>query len=478
MQAPPWRLGTVLLSCVAAGCASPAGHTARTLGPPGPPGGASPASTTATDSAPDAAAIPSDPASDGYVAPPRTIDWASLRFDTRAHASKAWRTIAPTGGDWPELLATAPDDPSLIVALADALLADGNFVCTRYVADVDGCRRPELGVDGPAANAGLDDPCLRRELALWALDELPSDHPSVEQHLTALVSNPQHDPFLVSRAAEFANALPEPMLLRILAKGKSAGHVGVDEGLAGVAEATMRKAAAAHIDGAYEMTAADSLTAMFVTGLRDLRLRAETRAHIAADLGAVLDDNGQMPSNVRAALMRAVSDRSPAVAAAAILALAADREPAALIKRPTRGGARAVAHWLAVLWEVNELSPRALTTPGGIALERSSDSPDAGDEFTAESGPRSRMLLDDELALVFSEEVLAELFDALLRSDGDPVPGLSCSELTCSLERPDVSIRLEVRKRAGAYELVSIHRHERTLAPGDCARPFPRPRDR
>jgi hypothetical protein len=120
-----------------------------------------------------------------------------------------------------------------------------------------------------------------------------------------------------------------------------------------------------------------------------------------------------------------------------------------------------------------------LTTPGGIALEKTHDrpDPDADPDANADAGNESRMLLDDELDVLFSEEVLSELFDALLSAEGEAVPGLTCNELSCDYVRADVRLRLVAKKRAGAYELASVHRHEKTLAPGDCSRPFPQARN-
>src|SRR6185369_5483522 len=103
--------------------------------------------------------------------PPRKlldIDWSKVALTDDTAALALWRRIAPTGTDWEDKLQEIPAGPARPLAIAE--LHGGNFLCTKPPAG--DCARPVYDVDPPAGAAGFDDPCLRRLLALWALDQI------------------------------------------------------------------------------------------------------------------------------------------------------------------------------------------------------------------------------------------------------------------------------------------------------------------
>src|SRR5207244_853767 len=83
-------------------------------------------------------------------------------------ARAAWKKLAPTGADYARTLAAIPDDPEVSRPLASAILRDGNFEC-KEVEESGACGEDHLEWKTIDPAATLDNPCLRRKLGLWAL---------------------------------------------------------------------------------------------------------------------------------------------------------------------------------------------------------------------------------------------------------------------------------------------------------------------
>jgi hypothetical protein len=89
--------------------------------------------------------------------------------EPRARAEDPWKALDPRGDDWQAKLATIPAQDRQLMAIA--LLEEEDFQCTS-VSVQDGCGPSELRFVSVLPSDGLDAPCLRRELARWAIEQI------------------------------------------------------------------------------------------------------------------------------------------------------------------------------------------------------------------------------------------------------------------------------------------------------------------
>ena len=103
-----------------------------------------------------------------------------------AAALALWKKLAPTGADHLDKLASIPDDPAVRQPMARALLEAGNFDCDQVVEYEEcGIESREWKELDPAAD--LANPCLRRRLAVWAIEQAaPADLAALEAKLVAM----------------------------------------------------------------------------------------------------------------------------------------------------------------------------------------------------------------------------------------------------------------------------------------------------
>src|SRR5262249_15230978 len=135
------------------------------------------------------------------------IDWPNVKLASDAEALALWAKIAPTGADWDDKLEEVPTNLPVARSLAVALLREGNFACRPAPATTHNCVAAPIEVDPPAKTATLTDPCLRRLLALWAIDQLePDDTANIRDSLLAIASLPSPESQLVVSALR---AVPE-----------------------------------------------------------------------------------------------------------------------------------------------------------------------------------------------------------------------------------------------------------------------------
>jgi len=87
-----------------------------------------------------------------------------------ADARALWAELKPTGKTWEGVVASLPDVPQLRRLLAKALLAGGNLHC-EALENEGSCGEDDYRWRPIPEDAGLDNPCLRRELAVWALEK-------------------------------------------------------------------------------------------------------------------------------------------------------------------------------------------------------------------------------------------------------------------------------------------------------------------
>jgi hypothetical protein len=90
---------------------------------------------------------------------------------TPEDALALWKKLAPTGADYPAKLASIPDDEAVRGPMALALLAGGQFECTEVV-EYEECGQERVEWKDLDPKWDFDNPCLRRRLVEWALDEI------------------------------------------------------------------------------------------------------------------------------------------------------------------------------------------------------------------------------------------------------------------------------------------------------------------
>jgi hypothetical protein len=80
-----------------------------------------------------------------------------------------WDRLGVSGKNWEEAVGSIADVPQLRRMMARALLAKGELECKKIV-DEGQCGEEDFEWGPLADDATLDDPCLRRRVAVWALE--------------------------------------------------------------------------------------------------------------------------------------------------------------------------------------------------------------------------------------------------------------------------------------------------------------------
>ena len=217
---------------------------------------------------------------------------------TEAEALALWQQLAPSGENYEDRLAAIPDDEAVRRPMAVALLRQGNFEC-EAVVQYEGCGQESVELGPIEPTAGLDQPCLRRRLALWALDAITEeDARTLTEALVGLVELPEPEDELREQA--FAVAVDDEQRLALLA-------AAVGEGLDELAE----------IEAAKLTTIPARIEA-----LRDLHINAaaqglDPEAHRDVLLAALVDD--ELTSETRRTIMSQLAgDPAPAVSQALV----------------------------------------------------------------------------------------------------------------------------------------------------------------
>ena len=160
-----------------------------------------PALAVVAATAPVVAATPTNQAHDD---PPKkyvNIDWAKVVIANDQDAMAIWQRINPTTEDLATKLGEIPRNFAITKPLARAMLRSGNFICpSRNIGTT--CSPVFELIDTPA-DATLTNPCLRRELALWSIDQLDDvDAVSVAPELIAIAGLPMPETELPNAAFE------------------------------------------------------------------------------------------------------------------------------------------------------------------------------------------------------------------------------------------------------------------------------------
>jgi hypothetical protein len=386
--------------------------------PHGPP--TAPAAPEAAVGAPGVPKIPEDapraPDPDLHRPPRRKlldIDWAKVPLTDDAAALAVWRRIAPTGADWDDKLQEVPAQAARPLALA--VLHGGQFLCTRPATG--DCAPLAYDVDAPAETAGFDDPCLRRLLALWSLDQLEAgDLPAIRDALMAIAQLPPPESQLVEAAIHAVPETDQDTRLALLARAWRAGQRELVGGaLGGFDEPHLVTAARDHhIDPALEILSAEGDRAVYLAAVNDEALAARARSAAIGDLVALAaaSATGKLPADLTAALVTATRARDCSVAAAAARALAQHGDPRFVPRRPRTAGPAQLMRAVCVLASYEALlgNDEPSLVPGYVparGLERMtitydplSDADPDGDgdphtSHTAELVPRAEAVLPE-----------------------------------------------------------------------------------
>ncbi len=317
---------------------------------------------------------PVTPDPDLHREPPKkllAIDWTKVSLTSDRDALALWAQIAPTGIDWEQKLAEVP--PAIAKPLAVALLHEGNFLCTKQ--PTGDCAKPVYDVDPPADTATLADPCLRRVLALWALDQIEDDElPKVREALKAIAAIPLPESQLVAAAIQTVPEADQDGRLELLSIAYRAGQHELANGRVGsLDEAHLITAVQKHhIDGALEVLSAEGHRAVYLAAVTDETLAPKARAMAITDLAAADD---KLAPDLRAALVTAAKSKDCLVAATAARVLDQHADHRFVPKRPRTTNIATLMHGMCVLasYENLQRSDEASLLPSWVparGLER------------------------------------------------------------------------------------------------------------
>jgi hypothetical protein len=275
-----------------------------------------------------------------------------VKLATEADALALWPKILPTAEDWEDRLGEVPDAPARPLAIA--FLRAGNLACT-VPAPAD-CRPPLFDLPAPKPTATLAEPCLRRLVALWALDQLETqDFPQVTATLRAIAALPPPESELI---VAMLDALPEAeqdLRVELLGIANRAGQrelVDTHLGTLDVAhlETAVRKH---HIGGALEVLSAEAHRATYLAAIVDEAMPGPARAKAILELASTLDQ--KLPQDLRSALVKAGASKDCAVAAAAARALEQRGDKRLIPRRPRTRSPLTMMRALCVLASYEQL---------------------------------------------------------------------------------------------------------------------------
>jgi hypothetical protein len=124
------------------------------------------------------------------LVPGAPIPWPTITIKNDADAMKVWGYLDPRGRDYHDKVASIPVE--FRAAMALGLLDDGKLACEPEDV-VDACGHHELRIPEPAPDSGLDDGCLRRKLAVWALGVVGLERAGVALDGFARLPLPERD---------------------------------------------------------------------------------------------------------------------------------------------------------------------------------------------------------------------------------------------------------------------------------------------
>ncbi|MGE0402206.1 MAG: hypothetical protein AB7T06_36225 [Kofleriaceae bacterium] len=279
-------------------------------------------------------------------APLLAIDWANTPMLTDADVAAVWAKIAPTGDDWEMKLDEVPDAQARVLGMW--MLKQGNFTCAKPVPPAD-CAPLVLDVERPKPGANVNDPCLRRMLAMWSINALEDDDvPMVMDSLRSIATIPPPESELVASAIEVIPERDQDARLELIDRAYRAGQRDVANGQLGeLDEAHVITAATKfHIDGALEILSAQGHRAVFVAAIADEKMQPKGRTDAMDEL---LSTEITLGADTKAALVAAAKSKDCVVAAHAARALLQHGDKRFVPTRPRTSSQAAMMRALCVL---------------------------------------------------------------------------------------------------------------------------------
>jgi hypothetical protein len=392
------------------------------------------------------------------------IDWSTVSLATSADAHALWERIAPTGLDWEDKLAELPD--LVERPLAIALIERGNFTCMPPPSKQD-CAVQAFDVKDPAQTAGLADPCLRRLLAIWALDKLePEDLPKLRDQLRAIVAIPPPESELVATALAQVPEDDHALRLDLLARAHQAGqHDVVADAVGRLDEAHLIEAVTKHhIDSALEILSAEGHRHVYLAAVTDEQLgnRARTRAmfDLVATTMAGSQANDKLAPDVTTALVKAAAAKDCTVAATAARMLQQHGDKRFVPARPRVATPEKMMRSLCVLasYEQQQSADEASLLPGYVrkhGLERINITYDPLGETDddGDGNPHTK----SEATLVTKDQLVLPEIDDLVKAFR------SCSGTVCKSE--DRAFRFTFKSVGGQLLLARLEMADRPPCP-------------
>ncbi len=214
----------------------------------------------------------------------------------------AWDELGITGENWRERLDTI--DPAARPQMAMSLLRGGGFDCPEQPAPPGTCAPPATLREAKQEST-LTDPCLRRLLALWAIDQLSDDDLYLMfDELTELVELGPPEVALATAVLERFVTGFEAVQLRWVAE--FAGHEELPDinVVSSLSEDELRRAARdLHYDAAVIALDARVELELYLYALDDTNLQLDTRLEVMERLaGAYPDLDEDQQISIRMAL--------------------------------------------------------------------------------------------------------------------------------------------------------------------------------
>jgi len=386
-----------------------------------------------------------------------SIDWSTVKLATTADALALWARIAPTGLDWEDKLGELPDNVERPLALA--LLEGGNFTCMPARPKQD-CVSQPFDVKDPAQSAGFTDPCLRRLLAMWAIDKLDdADLPKLRDQLRAIVSIPPPESELVASVLITVPEDDHVTRLDLLATAWRAGqHDVVNSGVGKLDEAHLIDAVTKHhIDGALEILSAEGHRTTYLFAVTDELLGTRARTRAMFDLVATDD---KLAPDVKTALVKAAASKDCTVAATAARLLEQFADKRFVPARPRVATPDKLMRALCVLasYEQQQHADEASLLPGYVpkqGLERVTVTYDPLGEIDddGDGDPHTQ----HEVTLVTKDQLVLPEIDDLVKAFRN------CAGTTCKSD--DRAFRFSFKSIGGQLLLARLEMADRPPCP-------------
>ena len=373
----------------------------------------------------------------------RAVSERATRAAPAAEADpmQAWAELDPRGRDYLDKLASVP--PERRDAMAIAFLKSGNLTCPSVAMSLP-CGGIEQRMPAPLPSADLADPCLRRQIAVWALDQLDGasiarELPDVARALAGARAPELDFPRILIEKVEDTE-----LLVELIGKANEAGHDELaDRSIERVPRENLRRLATEFgVNAAFEAVALDLLDEdMDRREWRFLlrKLRLETRLRLIEIFASRLAASDPERRQAATYIVRLAADCPARVAAFDVLEPVAPQLAKGLAENGGWNGRACFA-----LRREGPSSPaiRALVSDKGLRVERYSDHPNDDTEDRVWTLHEKN---DDAFEMPYADE-LKEVLSA-------------CDDSECHV--PGTTIRFRFTLSPDHRKLEAIERYER-----------------